>query len=141
MPIALPETITLTDKFGRFLEAKIISRDVDEIGFIRLSDNKHFTWKISQLSDKDQAIIRTLPMVARQKDVVSATFDSLAVSNRQKNIDRLKQEIVLLTSQLPALQENTSKGISPRVKGVEKQIAQKEKEITVLEAEIQKYGN
>ena len=80
-------------------------------------------------------------MVARQKDVVSATFDSLAVSNRQKNIDRLKQEIVLLTSQLPALQENTSKGISPRVKGVEKQIAQKEKEITVLEAEIQKYGN
>ena len=140
VPPALPERITLTDKLGRSLEVKIVGRNSDQIRFIRLSDNKYFRWKIAQLSQADQQIVEKLPMIDGPSDSSKAVDIHLYVENRMKEIIRMNREIELLENDLPGLKENTKMGISPRVKGLEKQIATKREKVTQMEAEIEKFN-
>lgn len=139
-PTTLPERITLTDKLGRTLDVKIIGRDTDEISFIRLSDNKPFQWKITQLSTTDQEIIGKLPMIAGPSTSFATVDKHLYVENRKKEIVRINSEIELLEKELPSMMENATKGISPRVKGVERQIATKKEIVAKMEAEIENFG-
>ncbi len=141
VPLTLPERITLTDKLGRSLEVKIVGRNSDEVSFLRLSDNKYFRWKIAQLSKTDQQIVGKLPMIDGPSDSVSAVDSHLYVENRKKEIVRMNKEIELLENELPGLKENAKMGISPRVKGLEKQIATKREKVVQIEAEIEKFNN
>jgi hypothetical protein len=136
----LPERITLTDKLGRSLEAKIVGRTEEEIRFIRLSDSKHFRWKIAQLSEADQEIIRKLPIIVGASDPVSTVQEHLYVENRKKDIDRINKQIRLLESELPGVLKNARNGISPRAKGLQKQIALKKERVATLEEEIEKFN-
>ncbi|MGL4401311.1 MAG: hypothetical protein ACRCXD_15710 [Luteolibacter sp.] len=135
-PPSLADITTLTDKLGRSLEVKVIGHNSEEIRFIRLSDNKPFRWKIDELSPSDQELVRKMP----SNDDSFSTHQNIEVSpnilNRRKQIERLRKEIELLERELPGLLQSTTKGISPRAKGLERQIELKLKEIAEIEAEI-----
>lgn len=137
-PPSLADITTLTDKLGRSLEVKVIGHNSEEIGFVRLSDNQSFTWKIDQLSPADQKIVRSIPPSDESLSMRHKVEAAPRVSTRQKDIDRLRKEIELLESKLPGLIQGTTNGVSPRAKGVERQIELKMKEMAELEAEIQK---
>ena len=137
----LPDRMKISDKLGRSLEVKIIGRDSEKISFVRLSDSKVFEWKISQLAEADQEIIKKLPMIAAPSNSVVAVQDRLFLTNRKKDLARLKKEIAELQKELPALLESSSKGISPRAKGIERLIATKEEQVANLENDIKQYPN
>jgi len=137
-PKELPDNIKITDKQGRSLDVKIVGRSSEKISFIRLSDSKFFEWEISQLAEADQAIMKNLPMKEGPPNAVAAVQDSLYITNRKRDLIRVNKEIVQLQQELPTLLANSSKGISPRVKAIEKSIAIKQGEAATLMHEIEK---
>lgn len=140
-PPSLADITTLTDKLGRSLEVKVIGHNSKEIRFVRLSDNQSFTWKIDQLSPADQKIVRSIPSNDESLSMQQIVEAAPRISARQKDIERLRREIELLESKLPGLIQGLTNGISPRARGVEKQIEVKQKEMAELEATIKTIRN
>ncbi len=137
-PQELPDKIKITDKQGRSLDVKIVGRSPEKISFLRLSDSKFFEWEISQLAEADQVIMKKLPIKAGPTSGVAAVQDSLYIANRKKDLIKINKEIAQLQQELPGLLANSSKGISPRAKSIEKSIAIKQGEAATLKHEIEK---
>lgn len=98
-PEAFPVDRLLTDTEGRHLDAEIRGRDEKQVSILRKSDQRTFRIPISQLSSRDRAFVRSLPVseippadpeitVAKPPYVTQREAELGALTEKRKALER-----------------------------------------------------
>lgn len=131
-----PKNYKLTNKSGTTIDVRIIAHDNEDVVFMRLSDSKTFRWKINQLAKADQTFVRSLP-VSSDLSSYGDLSKSTQISNRKIEKERLSAQLSELYGELEELQRNSRNSTNPRIRGLEKQIEMKKKQLSELDPAAQ----
>ena len=129
--LSIPSRQIIKDAKGRSLAVEIIGKDSESITFIRESDQKRYTYPLSQLSKSDQEAFTSFPNQEPPEEIVEKPA---FITNREKEIEKLESE-------LRSVREKAySPKIGPKAESrFDEQIQEIENEITKLRAAITDY--
>ena len=141
--IELPVERTITDFQGRSVDVTITEKTSEEVKFNRKSDGKEYILPIASLSEEDQIFLGDVYSARKLSDADAKTkeekeddglsdFDRRRLKAIEEDLDKISKEIADLGREIDA---SGSGDLTPKVRGLNRQIENLEKERGELDLE------